>query len=138
MIQQLDERSKYEEREKKKHQVSSVHQRNFFERNGCDIESNEFIHAQMVLDKLIIRERKLAARKRDAEILAELRKPQEDSELVIQKEFPMLERLPGLKLTGKALSDLLMVFEFLHNFGETLGFGKYSIYLSCQWKIPRS
>lgn len=79
----------------------------------------------MILDKLIIRERKLAARKRDAEILAELRKPQEDSEIINQKEFPTLERLPGLKLTGKALSDLLMVFEFLHNFGETLGFGMY-------------
>lgn len=79
----------------------------------------------MVLDKLIIRDRKLTARKRDAEILAELRKPQEDSEIINQKEFPSLERLPGLKLTGKALADLLMVFEFLHNFGETLGFGKY-------------
>lgn len=79
----------------------------------------------MVLDKLIIRDRKLSARKRDAEILAELRKPQEDSELINQKEFPALERLPGLKLTGKSLADLLMVFEFLHNFGETLGFGEY-------------
>lgn len=78
---------------------------------------------QMVLDKLIIRDRKLTARKRDAEILAELRKPQEDSEITNQKELPALERLPGLKLTGKALADLLMVFEFLHNFGETLGFG---------------
>lgn len=78
----------------------------------------------MVLDKLIIRDRKLAARKRDSEILAELRKPQEDSEIVSQKDFPALERLPGLKLTGQALADLLMVFEFLHNFGETLGFGK--------------
>lgn len=82
----------------------------------------------MVLDKLIIRDRKLSARKRDAEILAELRKPQEDSEIINQKEFPTLERLPGLKLTGKALADLLMVFEFLHNFGETLGFGEWFSY----------
>lgn len=78
----------------------------------------------MVLDKLIVRERKMTARKRDSEILTELRKPQEDSEIAQQKEFPDLERLPGLKLTGQALADLLMVFEFLHNFGETLGFGK--------------
>ena len=83
----------------------------------------------MVLDKLIIRDRKLSARKRDAEILAELRKPQEDSEIINQKEFPTLERLPGLKLTGKALADLLMVFEFLHNFGETLGFGEFVTFL---------
>lgn len=79
----------------------------------------------MVLDKLIVRERKMTARKRDSEILTELRKPQEDSEIAQQKEFPDLERLPGLKLTGQALADLLMVFEFLHNFGETLGFGKF-------------
>lgn len=80
----------------------------------------------MVLDKLLQREKKLSGRKRDSDILAELRKPQEDSEIPNQKEFPELERLPGLKLTGQALSDLLMVFEFLHNFGETLGFGKLS------------
>lgn len=78
----------------------------------------------MVLDKLLQREKKLAERKRDFEILTELRKPQEDSEMEIQKELPDLDRLPGLKLTGQALADLLMVFEFLHNFGETLGFGK--------------
>lgn len=79
---------------------------------------------QMVLDKLIIRERKITARKRDSEILSELRKPQEDSEIPNKKDLPDFERLPGLKLTGQALADLLMVFEFLHNFGETLGFGK--------------
>lgn len=80
---------------------------------------------QMVLDKLISREKKITIKKRDAEILAELRKPQEDSELANQKDLPELQRLPGLKLTGQALSDLLMVFEFLHNFGETLGFGEF-------------
>lgn len=66
----------------------------------------------------------MAIRKRDSEILSELRKPQEDSEISNQKDLPELQRLPGLKLTGQALADLLMVFEFLHNFGETLGFGK--------------
>lgn len=87
--------------------------------------SNEIpVHDQMVLDKLIQREKKMAERKRDSELLVELRKPQEDSEIFEQKELPELERLPGLKLTGQALADLLMVFEFLHNFGETLGFGK--------------
>lgn len=77
----------------------------------------------MVLDKLIIREKRMAIKKRDAEILAELRKPQEDSELANQKDLPAIHRLPGLKLTGQALADLLLVYEFLHNFGETLGFG---------------
>jgi hypothetical protein len=31
--------------------------------------------------------------------------------------------VPGLRLCGEAFANLLMVFEFLHNFGETLGFG---------------
>lgn len=57
----------------------------------------------------------------------ELRKPQEDSELNDQKEFPELERIPGQTLTGQALADLFMVFEFLHNFGETLGFDMESL-----------
>lgn len=47
LIRQLEVRRKFEEREKKKH--------------------------QMVLDRLILREKRLAARKRDAEILAQIR-----------------------------------------------------------------
>ena len=39
--------------------------------------------------------------------------------------MPELERIPGLKLSGQAFADTLMVHEFLHNFGETLGFGKF-------------
>lgn len=119
LIRQLENRRKYEEREKKKHQVIKSLVRLF---DYFFFTKNMF---QMVLDKLISREKKITIKKRDAEILAELRKPQEDSELANQKDLPELQRLPGLKLTGQALSDLLMVFEFLHNFGETLGFGEF-------------
>lgn len=55
------------------------------------------------------------------------RKPQEDSEIVDQTVLPSFSRIPGLKLTGTGYADLLMVFEFLHNFGETLGFGEYNV-----------
>lgn len=42
--------------------------------------------------------------------------------------MPTLPRIGGLKLAGQGFADLLMSFEFLHNFGETLGFGmKYEI-----------
>lgn len=47
LIRQLDIRRKFEDREKKKH--------------------------QMVLDRLIIREKRLAVRKRDVEILTQIR-----------------------------------------------------------------
>uniref|UniRef100_A0A182SGD0 Bromodomain adjacent to zinc finger domain protein 2B n=1 Tax=Anopheles maculatus TaxID=74869 RepID=A0A182SGD0_9DIPT len=101
LIKQLELRRKFEEKEKKKHQV--------------------------ILDKLIQREKKLVMRKRDTNILAELRKPQEDSEIVDQTVLPPFSRIPGLKLTGTGYADLLMVFEFLHNFGETLGFDMESL-----------
>lgn len=107
LIRQLENRRKFEDREKKKH--------------------------QLVLDRLLSREKRIAIRKRDSEILAELRKPSEDSELSDHKLMPELMRLPGLKLTGNALADLLMVFEFLHNFGETLGFGKCLLF--CHFRL---
>lgn len=97
-MKQIDFRRKYEEREKKRHQA--------------------------LLEKLIDREKKLAAKKIDSKILLELRKPKEDSEIRNKIELPPLPRIGGLKLSGQGFADLLMSFEFLHNFGETLGFGK--------------
>lgn len=47
LIRQLEIRRKFEEREKKKH--------------------------QLVLDRLLLREKRMAARKRDADILAQIR-----------------------------------------------------------------
>lgn len=95
-------RRKYEEKEKKRH--------------------------LMLLEKLISREKKLALRKQDAHILTELRKPKEDSEIINKHDMPAIERIHGLRLTGQGFADLLMAFEFLHNFGETLGFGKSTKY----------
>jgi hypothetical protein len=59
------------------------------------------------------------------------------------KALPTLNRIPGLKLSGQAFADTLMVFEFLHNFGETLGFGEclcknihFIILFRCrQWEL---
>lgn len=85
----------------------------------------------MALDKLIARERRLAHRNRNSELLAELRKPHEDMSILQDEkevqDFPELQRVPNMKLTGQGFADLLMVFEFLHNFGETLGFGESPI-----------
>lgn len=50
--------------------------------------------------------------------------PLEDSEIADQEEVPELKRLTGCRIPGQAMADLFMVFEFLHNFGETLGFGE--------------
>lgn len=61
------------------------------------------------------------------------RRPQEDSSLSDQKPLPTLNRIPGLKISGQAMADLLQVYEFLHNFGQALGFGeKLSFYRICK------
>lgn len=98
IIKQLEFRRKFEEREKKRH--------------------------LMLLEKLIAREQKLAVRKLDSQIMSELRKPKEDSEIMNKNEMPVIPRINGLRLAGQGFADLLMAFEFLHNFGETLGFGE--------------
>ncbi|KAK9884034.1 hypothetical protein WA026_004967 [Henosepilachna vigintioctopunctata] len=100
LIKALENRRKLEEREKKKQQLLAEKQAN--------------------------REKKLEQRKLEMEILAELRKPCEDLELD-QKPLPEFERICGLKLSGQAYANILMVFEFLHNFGETLGFDMDSL-----------
>jgi hypothetical protein len=101
IMKQLDSRGKYEEREKKRH--------------------------QLMLEKLVEREQTLLVKKFETKILSELRKPREDSQIRNKQELPTLNRFKGQKLTGQGFADLLMSFEFLHNFGETLGFDMASL-----------
>lgn len=54
--------------------------------------------------------------------------------LLDHRPLPEVRRIPGLKLSGQAFADIVMVFEFLHNFGETLGFGKSTLFYTCQNK----
>lgn len=54
----------------------------------------------------------------------ELKKPVEDMQLKDHKPLPNLDRIPGVKLAGKAFANCLMAVEFLHNFGDTLDMGK--------------
>ncbi|CAK1593284.1 unnamed protein product [Parnassius mnemosyne] len=100
-VRQLDARRRWAERERRKH--------------------------QNLLDRLLAKERKLQQRRREMELLAELRRPQEDSSLSDHKPLPTLNRIPGLKLPGQAMADLLQVYEFINNFGQTLGFDVESL-----------
>ncbi|XP_053621153.1 bromodomain adjacent to zinc finger domain protein 2B isoform X9 [Plodia interpunctella] len=100
-IRQLDSRRRWEERERRKH--------------------------QNLLDRLLAKEKKLQQRRKEMELLAELRRPQEDSSLCDQKPLPPLDRIPGLKLPGQAMADILQVFEFIHSFNQSLGFDVESI-----------
>jgi len=60
--------------------------------------------------------------------MAELRRPVEDMSLLDEaKPLPEIERIENLRLSGEAFANVLMIFEFLHNFGETLGFDMESL-----------
>ncbi|XP_060523165.1 uncharacterized protein LOC132700053 isoform X3 [Cylas formicarius] len=90
------------------------------------LEEKEKRKQQLLAEKQANKERKIEQRKAELEILAELRKPCEDLELD-QRPLPEYDRIAGLRLSGKAFADVLMIFEFLHNFGETLGFDMDSL-----------
>ena len=67
---------------------------------------------------------RLEQKRLELEIMTEMRRPLEDMSLGDHKDLPEFTRIPNLKLSGEAFANTLMVYEFLHNFGETLGFGK--------------
>lgn len=74
------------------------------------------------------KERRTETRRMEVEIMAELRRPVEDMTMLEEaKPLPHLNRIDNLRLSGEAMANVLMIFEFLHNFGETLGFGEYQI-----------
>ncbi|XP_065342167.1 bromodomain adjacent to zinc finger domain protein 2B-like isoform X13 [Cloeon dipterum] len=93
-------------------------------------EDREKRRLEQKAEKQASRERREEQRRAEIELLRELRKPAEDMALFAtpeHKDMPILNRIPGLKLAGEAFADTLMVFEFLHNFGETLGFDMESL-----------
>uniref|UniRef100_T1JG41 Bromodomain adjacent to zinc finger domain protein 2B n=1 Tax=Strigamia maritima TaxID=126957 RepID=T1JG41_STRMM len=90
-------------------------------------EERERIREERKTEKRLNKERKMELRKLELEALRELRKPVEDLEIVEADALPTLDRIPGIKLPGEAFTDLLMVVEFLNNFGETLGFDMQSL-----------
>lgn len=54
-----------------------------------------------------------------------MKEVKEDLDLTDHVPLPEIARMDGLRLPPEAFGNILMVFEFLHNFGETLGFGEF-------------
>lgn len=73
------------------------------------------------------KERRTETRRMELEILSEMKRPVEDMAVPDPRPLPEIPRVPGLRLCGEAFANLLLVFEFLHNFGETLGFDMESL-----------
>lgn len=77
----------------------------------------------MLLVRALENRKKMEDQKKvELQILKEVRRPAEDMILKDALPLPTLNRIPGLKVPGTAFANLLMVREFLHNFGETLHF----------------
>lgn len=90
-------------------------------------EERERRREEMRAEKRAEREKKLEERRRELESWRDQRSPTEDLSLTDHKALPDLPRIKNLKLAGKAFADVLMLYEFLHTFGETLGFDMDSL-----------
>lgn len=78
-------------------------------------------------EKRATRERKREERLQARELNQLMKEVKEDMELTDHTPLPDAPRLQGLRLPPEAFGNILMVFEFLHNFGETLGFDMESL-----------
>ncbi|XP_064881399.1 bromodomain adjacent to zinc finger domain protein 2B-like isoform X10 [Oncorhynchus nerka] len=85
-------------------------------------EERERLRQEKRDEKRLNKERKLELRRLELEIARELKKPNEDMCLADHKPLPEFSRIPGLILPGGAVSDCLMLMQFLRGFGKVLGF----------------
>lgn len=115
------------ERERKKQ--LSVFIKQFESRSVFEVSEKQ--RHKDVLAKLIYREKMIDAQRQDAKLLHEIRKPQEDLSIKNHIEMPVLNEMSEVKLNGQAFADLVMAYEFIWNFGETLGFGELNEALLC-------
>ncbi|KAG1675364.1 Bromodomain adjacent to zinc finger domain protein 2B [Nymphon striatum] len=85
-------------------------------------EERDMKREELRVERQLEKDRKLEQRRIEVHVLSEMKRPVDDMALKNQRQLPTYNRIPGVKLPGAAFGNILMVFEFLHNFGETLGF----------------
>lgn len=90
-------------------------------------EERERKREEALQEKKLAQEKKMLKKRIEMELLKELKKPIDDMRLKDLKPIPTLNRIPGLKLPAKAFSDVLMIYEFLHNFGDAIGLDSDSL-----------
>ncbi|XP_018354745.1 PREDICTED: bromodomain adjacent to zinc finger domain protein 2B-like isoform X17 [Trachymyrmex septentrionalis] len=95
--------------------------------NRRKMEEKEKKRLEARAERIATKEKRAEQRRVELELIEQIRKPVEDMELTDHRPLPEVKRIPGLKLSGQAFADIVMVFEFLHNFGETLGFDMESL-----------
>ncbi|XP_072752491.1 bromodomain adjacent to zinc finger domain protein 2B isoform X14 [Anoplolepis gracilipes] len=112
-----------EERERRRQHMALVRALE----NRRKMEEKEKKRLEARAERIATKEKRAEQRRVEMELIEQIRKPVEDMELTDHRSLPELKRIPGLKLSGQAFADIVMVFEFLHNFGETLGFDMESL-----------
>lgn len=75
-------------------------------------------------EKRVFKERKKEERLAARELTLLLKEVKEDMELTDHQPLPDIPPVAEMRLPPEAFGNVLMIFEFLHNFGETLGFGE--------------
>ncbi|RLU17965.1 hypothetical protein DMN91_010206 [Ooceraea biroi] len=111
------------ERERRRHHMTLVRALE----NRRKMEEKEKKRLEARAERIATKEKRAEQRRVEMELIEQIRKPVEDMELTDHRPLPELKRIRGLKLSGQAFADIVMVFEFLHNFGETLGFDMESL-----------
>ena len=106
------------ERERRRQHMLLVRNMDFHRK----MEERERRKEEIMAEKRLQHEKKMQKKRLEVELVKELKKPVDDMRLKDLKTLQTLNRIPGMKLAAKPFSDLLMVYEFLNNFGETLGF----------------
>ncbi|CAL4060724.1 unnamed protein product, partial [Meganyctiphanes norvegica] len=101
LVRAIEARKKYEEKERKREELRE--------------------------EKRVTKERKNAERLQAKEMNQLMKEVKEDLELKDSQALPDIPLVQGLHLPPEAFGNVLMIFEFLHNFGETLGFDMESL-----------
>ena len=114
---------KEQERERRRHHMILMRQLEGKKRNDDRERKKEELRNEKEREK----DRRIEHRRLELEIMNEMRKPIEDMSLNSHKELPEMKRIPGMSLSGEAFANVLMIHEFLNNFGETLGFDMESL-----------
>jgi hypothetical protein len=125
--------AKEQERERRRQHMILMKQLEGKKRNDERDKKRE----ELRVEKERERDKRIELKKLEIEILSEARKPIEDMSLenndqsnhgeTTLKELPKFERIKNMSLSGEAFAHCLMIYEFLNNFGETLGFDMDSL-----------
>ncbi|XP_072019979.1 LOW QUALITY PROTEIN: bromodomain adjacent to zinc finger domain protein 2B-like [Amphiura filiformis] len=109
---------KHQERERRKQHMMLV--RALEARKKAEEKERAKQHKKQ--DKRALKEKRFQQEQMELTLARELKKPVEDMKLYDEdRPLPELTQMKNVRLTGSAYADCLMVIEFLHNFGETLG-----------------